>query len=253
MANFISELENSDIWIYGVNGPEWAKNFGFKERSGLQILRVPHITFTAFHPDLCYARSKLDGNLTKVHYNSAIAAWAYIQGMEIRDTSKLFNRDTYSRLGYFQLWDQSLQALREDFNACGLDFTRYILAVKRTGLFMHSINHAMGHAIEELAKSLAAKMDAPDSVFKLDLKLADSLIFDAVWPLYPEIADHYALPGGSYDWKFLGKWVRGLDAYLEFAFRGYELQQISRDGLEIMNRDVTFLSQVLGPLARISR
>lgn len=252
MGNFISKLEHADIWI-SLRELEWAKNFGFKERPGFQFLRVPSINFTAFHPDLCYARNVLDGTFTKCHYNSAIAVWAYNHGMEVADTVRLFNRETYARLGYFQLWDFNLQALRAEFNACGLDFTRFFLAVKRNGLFMHSINHPMAHAIDQLAKSLAVKMGAPDSLFDWDLKLSDSLIFDAVWPLYPEIADYYSLPGGSYDWKLGGTWLRGLDAYLEHAFREYEAQQIPRNGLEILNRDDAFHTQVLGPLAGISR
>ena len=252
MADFIAKLEHADIWV-SLRELEWAKNFGFQERPGFQFLRVPSIDFRAFHPDLCYARSVLDGKFTTDNYNSAIAAWAYNHGIEVGDTAKLFNRDTYARLGYYQLWDHSLQELRTAFNASGLDFPRYILAVKRNGLFMHSINHPTVHAISELAKSLAVKMGAPDSLFDWDLKLGDSLISGAVWPLYPEIADHYSLPAGSYDWKLRGTWLRGLDAYLEHAFREYEAQQIPRNGLEILNRDDAFHTQVLGPLAGISR
>jgi hypothetical protein len=252
MENFIDKLGHVDIWI-SLRELEWAKKFGFKERSGFQFLRVPSIDFRAFHPDLCYARSVLDGRFTTDNYNSAIAAWAYNNGMEVRDTTKLFNRDTYARLGYFNLWEPNLHALRSEFNACGLDFPRYMLAVKRTGLFMHSINHPMVHAINELAKSLALKMGAPDCLSEWDIKLGDSLISDAVWPLYPEIADHYSLPGGSYDWRLRGIWRRGLDAYIDHVFREYESQQISRNGLEILNRDEAFHAQVLGPLAGISR
>ncbi len=252
MADFISKLENADIWV-SLREREWAENFGFKARPCLKFHRVPSIDFRAFHPDLCYARSVVDGKFTTDNYNSAIAAWAYNNGLETKDTAMLFNRDTYLRLGYFHLWEHSLQELRTAFNACGLDFPRYILAVKRNGLFMHSINHPTVHAIEELAKSLAAKMGAPPSLLQRDLKLGDSLISGAVWPLYPEIADHYSLPGGCYDWKLRGLWRQGLDAYLDHAFRAYESQQIPRNGLEILNRDGTLLTKVLGPLASNSR
>lgn len=252
MADFISKLEHADVWV-SLRELEWAQNFGFKARPCLKFLRVPSIDFRAFHPDLCYARSVVDGRFTTDNYNSAIAVWAYNNGLEAKDTAKLFNRDTYFRLGYFHLWDYSLQELRTAFNTCGLDFSRYMLAVKRNGLFMHSINHPTVYAIGELAKSLALKMGAPSSLLQRDLKLGDSLISGAVWPVYPEIADHYSLPGGSYDWKVRGLWRQGLDAYLDHAFQAYESQQIPRNGLEILNRDEALLTQVLGPLATISR
>lgn len=254
MADFIAQLEQADIWLSQWE-PDWVINLDpkFKNRPGGRYLRMPIILFHAFHPDLCYARNMENGMLTKSHhYNSAIAAWAYNHGMEAGDTARLFNRETYDRLGYFQHWDRESQALREAFNDCGLDFTRFMLAVKRTGLFMHSVNHPMPHAIEALAKSVAVKMGAPDSVLEWDFKHND-MFNDTIWPLYPEIADHYSLFGGSYDWKLNGRWLRGLDTYLEWVFHEYKSQQIPQKSLEIMNRDYNFLTQVLGPLAGISR
>jgi hypothetical protein len=108
---------------------------------------MPIIAFHAFHPDLCYARNPESGNLTNYHYKSASAAWAYDHGKETGATARLFNREIYGRLGYFDHWDREIQTLRAAFSDCGLDFSRYIFAVKRTGLFMHSINYPMRHAI----------------------------------------------------------------------------------------------------------
>jgi hypothetical protein len=253
MADFIAKLEQADIWVSQWE-PEWVTKLhdGFKKRLGVHFLRMPSIVFHAFHPDLCYARNAESGVLTNHHYNSAIAAWAYNQGMETRDTARLFNREVYGRLGYFQHWDRETQALRQAFNDCGLDFARYFLATKRTGVFMHSVNHPMLHAVDALAKSVAVKLGAPDSVFEWDFKDNDTLI-DTIWPLYPEIADHYSLTGGSYHWKLRGLWIRGLENYLDWVFQEYRSQQIPKKSLEIMNRDCDFLNQVLSPYVGIFR
>lgn len=245
---FIENLEDADVWV-SILDLIWARSNGFGEKIDFQFVKIPAIVFPAFHPDLCYARNIEDGKHTIDHYNSAIGVWAYNKGMTIGDTKRLYNRETYANLGYFNLWEPSVELLRNSFADCELDFPHFMLAVKRTGLFMYSFNHPMIHVLIEIARLVSIKIGCPSSIFGNDIKISDGLISGAIWPLYPEIADEFSLADGSYDWKLRGMILQGLEQYLEHAFREYENQKIPRNSLKMENRDEALYDRVLGPQA----
>src|SRR5690606_23883092 len=124
-----------------------------------KVLQVPAIGFSAFHPDLCYVRNDRTNALTSQHYNSAIAAWAYLRGVDGAEARRLFNRRSYRELGYFDQWQPSRDFLERSFKYSRLQdiFSDFFLHVQRQGMFMHSINHPKISALEQLGKLLDRK------------------------------------------------------------------------------------------------
>ena len=243
-------LANADVWVASDWDHLWAPGGGVTRKAHARLVKLPYITFRAFHPDLCYAIKTADGKRVSPAYNSGIAVWAYNKGLDIAETRKLFHRSSYAALGYFNLWSTSTKVLRGYFEECGLDFGRFFMAVKRGGSFMYSINHPKLNAIIELSKLIAVKIGAPESVFDKAVDFPDGLTED-IWPVYPEIAAEYSLPHGSYDWKVWDTWLEGITDYLECAFGLYKQQQIPRGGLKLENRDEALYDRVLGPQAGV--
>ena len=245
VAKFIADLAGIDVWI-SILDLSWATDNGFEEIPGFLFVKIPPVGFSAFHPDLCYARNLHTGTYTHDNYESAIGIWAYNHELTVADAAKLFNRDSYAKLGYFDLWNANISILRNSFINCELDFQSFMLPLKRSGLFMYSINHPKGSVLVELARQVAAKLGASSSVVGQDIYIEDSLRPGSIWPLYSEIADELSLPDGSYNWRFNGLWLRGVEQYLEFAFNHYQRQEMSSSGIRMENRDGTLYNLVLG-------
>jgi hypothetical protein len=250
---FAAEISDADVWVVAAGWKHiLSNNPAIKQKPGFRHIEVPCIGFPAFHPDLCEARKTSDKKRVAPHYNSAIGVWAYNNGLDIAGARKLFNRRSYAGLGYFNLWEPSIAALRNLFSACDLDFSRFMLAVKRSGAFMHSVNRPQVNVLVELARLISVKIGASNSVFDKSIHVSDSLTGE-FWPVYPEVADELSLPSGSYDWKINNRWIEGLDGYLEFAFGEYEKQKIPRGGLELESRDQALFDRVLGPQAGVAK
>jgi len=88
-------------------------------------------------------------------------------------------------------WDPSVARMCNDFKFCDLDFDQFFLRIKRQGVFMHSNVHAKLSPIVQLARQIAVKLGATQQFVDEPIEelLADTLIFDAVWPVYPEVGD----------------------------------------------------------------
>jgi hypothetical protein len=245
VKKFIENLTGIDVWV-SILDLSWATSNGFEKKPGFQFVKIPRVAFSAFHPDLCYARDLHTGNYTKNNYESSIGIWAYNHQLEVADAAKLFNRDTYAKLGYFDLWNPSISNLRISFEDCGLDFSSFMLPIKRSGLFMYSINHPKISVLVELSKQVAIKLGASPSMIERDFYIEDRLMASGIWPLYPEIADELSLSEGSYNWRVNSPWLRGVEQYLQFAYDDYKRQNIPHHGIRMENRDETLYNLVLG-------
>jgi hypothetical protein len=71
------------------------------------------------------------------------------------------------------------------------------------------------------------------------------------WPLYPDIADHLALPGGDYLWRFSpSETYEGVDDYLEYCYRSYEAQGLEPGHMTILHRNLEQLDSALAAQLR---
>jgi len=239
--------EGVDVWITIGSQSGIDATLALNRQAPRQIIKMPAIGFAAFHPDLCYAKNRADETLTQHHYNSAIVAWAYRHDIDISDTVRLFRREVFRRLGYFDMWHSSRECLHNQFKASSLSdyFQPFWLNIKRSGNFMHSINHPKIHVIAKLSQLLTSMVTNRPLDLIRELGLHDNLD-QVIWPLYPDIAQEYSLPGGDYLWKISeSHYIDGLAPYIEFCWNQYRMQKIERQNLCLVNRDQAQFDQVL--------
>ena len=213
------------------------------------FVKMPRFLFNGFHPDVVYARKTSTGEMTKVNYNSAITVWAYRNRLDPVDVVPLFSKRTFKALGYFDAWNVSAKSMKAAFDACGMDFARLFRTIKREGVFMYTINHPKISVLTLVAKLVALKLGAAESVWDKEVNVADALVRAAQWPVYPEIAHELALPG-SYSWWIDETGVEGLEAYVEFAYNKYVAAGIKPNDIEMVGVDFSHYDAVLAPQMR---
>ena len=227
--NELCELvESSDFWLTDCK-------FNYVPSRNVQLIKIPSVLFRGFHPDVCYARSKSTGEYTINHWNSRIVVWAYRNKVDSESALKLFNSKVYEDLLYYETWLKSYEDLKSSFINCDIsvnDFNDLFLFLKRSGIFMHGINHPKPNLIIGLASLLAKKIDPLiTSRMSCNFEIPDTLPIPA-WPVYSEIADYMGFSGGGYNWLFLDKSISGAKDYIDFSFQQYEAQGILTTELE---------------------
>lgn len=228
------ELGDADYWI--TSGKEDMEINKLLASGRLHKIRMPVIGFQAFHPDLCYARKKSTGELTTLHYNSAIGVWGYMRSLSADVVASLFNTTVFAKLGYLDYWVPCKDHLRRVFANSDLteaEFTRFFLAVQRRGVFMHSINHPKIGALVDLSRLLALRIGYKGNIWDVPVDLPDALSHDLVWPVYPEIGIALGV-AGDYTWKIRLEFIDGVTSYLNYAYDGYRRQGIEPNDFEIV-------------------
>lgn len=175
-----------------------------------QFLLYPNVQFGAFHPDCVYAvDSRPEMAYAGIQspigdYNSAIAVYGYITGLSFPEIMRLYNSKVYERLGYFDVWSAAKNELRMQFEDVGYPFDATFARWHREGAFMHSMNHPYLRVAETFANKLAPEL----GVKVYDRGCVDSMfdpnILGAIYPIYPEIAEHLAVRSGGYSFKKAG-------------------------------------------------
>jgi hypothetical protein len=125
-------------------------------------------------------------------------------------------------------WPAEVAQLRAKFAASDIEFSPFFLRIKRLGNFMHSINHPKLPALRQIAAQAAALID-PACTFLDDpaLETIPDALLHSVWPVYPEIAACYSLPG-SYVWKLPARYYYGVDDFVAHAYEMYREGGIAR-------------------------
>ena len=195
---------------------------------GVDIVVYPQIIFRAFHPDLYYVGRTSTNSVINPSYNSAICIWCYLSGVPADRVATLFNREVFAALGYFDVWDGCVEELRQRFVNTGFDFRPFFLAVKRTGAFMHSVDHPKATALIALAKSIAIKLGAAESIREIPVPISDSLA-NLDWPIYPDIGEYYGIRG-LYVWKEGVEYLT-LHSYIDAAYQKYSKLELKKEDM----------------------
>jgi hypothetical protein len=195
-----------------------------------RVVRFPELYFNAFHPDQVYAWMP-DGSLVESAtgpYNSAIALWAWRRGLSAAQTIELFSDKVMSALGYHARWSASVERLRHDFTPFPhLDYRDFLDPLRRSGCFMHTVNHPKVTAIASMARVLAAQINptALTTPIPLESLLVDSL-FNAsfAWSVYPSVANSMGFTS-DFGWKLEDHSVIGLEQFVVDSFAKYDIQR----------------------------
>lgn len=191
-----------------------------------RVIVYPQITFRPFHPDCCYVW--LSNNSLIENYNSAICVGCFVRGLSVEQTVSCFNKEVYDYLGYFSRWDDGVKKLKHDFEHYNVDFTKFFLRAKRSGVFMHSINHPTKDAFTALSALLAMKIGASEDALDKPVFFPDPLA-NFAWPVYPEIGEIFSAPG-AYVWLYAGKYL-GLHDFISAEFDRYKSKGLTREGI----------------------
>lgn len=222
IEEFAGNLRSCDIWIrYHDKGGMLNRADIAEAAHEIAAIDIPSIVFRAFHPDLFYVVREA-GKQAKQDYNSGIIAWCFQHGIDRTDVYRLFHTDIYAALGYFDVWPESVASLERSFAHCGLDFRRFFRNVKRNGAFMHTVNHPKIGTTVAFAKTIAMKLGATPNLWGRRLDITDHFSDFSQWPVYPEIAHYFAIPG-SYVWVDRGAY-RSLHQYIDQSWLNYEAE-----------------------------
>lgn len=190
---------------------------------------VPHVNFPAFHPDIVYITK--EGSAARVQspltdYNSNIVASAFLLGLDVERTLKLFNSYVYQALGYFDVLPHSRRELLDEFGRYDIDLSAAIGQwLGHAECFMYSHNHPKGYVLADVALEAArtAGLNVP-ATFPCPDMMPDRLAQWVMYPVYPEIATrlgkrgHMCFKALSFDRMN----VLRLDDFVERSFRMYE-------------------------------
>lgn len=165
-------------------------------------VEIPVIVFPAFHPDLVYITITLRGQPSFLisplgPYNSAIALFAYKRGLRAEEALRLYTPQVYERLGYFDMWPDSQAGLLQAGKAANLPLDDVFASWTRQGCFMHSINHAKIGPLGDVAELLLKKVGVRPACRNFRPYVPDPAQLDAIWPVYPEVAERYGIAGST--------------------------------------------------------
>jgi hypothetical protein len=206
---------------------------------------IPGLYFKAFHPDVISAQIKPSNRRFLRANHSAICLWGYKNGLAPEVTHSLFNKRVFRALGYLNQWESSVLRLKTSFDTEQIDFNKFISSVKREGIFMHTPNHPRISALICLAKLASSKAGLEEPIWHRELLLNDAFSQIESWPVYPDIANEYALHG-SYDW-FLDQssFISGLQNFIDHFYQQYKESGVPPKMISMNTIDESKLGEVL--------
>tara|TARA_R110000868_G_scaffold18003_2_gene78270 strand:+ start:19106 stop:21046 length:1941 start_codon:yes stop_codon:yes gene_type:complete len=215
-----------------------------------KVTYFPNIAFSAYHPDLTFARACRNGGEPEaifgpLHiYNSAIAVFGYKEGIPLDEILTFYNADSYARLGYFDQWTNARRELLTEGESCGIPLGALFERWSRNQAFMYSSNHPILLVMEDIARELLQRIGMfyfPESKHEL---LQDPLKAQPIWPIYPEIAERLGLRGST---SFKINDPHGAMDMRDFVRNSYEVfSSYSPETMESLNVDITGFAEKLG-------
>lgn len=186
-------------------------------------ITLPPFTFSAFHPDICYVMSNGKIIQSKMHdYHSIIMLAAFLSDIPKEKIHSLFNKEVYDKLGYFSLWDSSMEYLKNSYSFLNIDIDEWIQ--KRSGYygsFMHTMNHPKIYMLSDLAQSLLDYLEIKHHKSS-EPPIPDNLVIGPSWPIYSEIALQYGFTGHYRFRPFADYRSFGLKSYIEDSINHYK-------------------------------
>ncbi len=129
-------------------------------------------------------------------YHSALIVYGFAQGFSVDAIVSLFREEVFAKVGYLDDWFGARDSLLRLSREHGFDLDRLFAGWMRRGCFMHTINHPKLFVLEDLARAALQRGGIPARSARCEDMLPDPLS-GSVWPVYPEIAARYGVPGGT--------------------------------------------------------
>ncbi len=174
-----------------------------RERFRGKFYFYPVVDFNAFHPDCVYIRHTVQNRFLHSpigDYHSAIAFLGYLQRLKLEQTLALFQAEIFERLGYFQYWKVSEEVLFQQAHAIEFPLEGVYRSWVRRCPFMHTVNHPKLFVLADVVRTVLKQSGVTIASVNAEDYFPDELLYDAVWPVYPEVAESMGLQG-SYVFK----------------------------------------------------
>lgn len=163
----------------------------------------PTITFPAFHPDMVLVgdieslslKALVGSPIGRSH--SAIALAGFLEGLGADRVLALYTDSVFERLGYYALWGEGAAYLLRSARAAKFDLAAEFAAWSRRGCFMHDANHPKIAVLADIARRLAAEAGLTPLDIAVEDYIADDLIDESHWPVYPAVAERYGIAPSS--------------------------------------------------------
>jgi hypothetical protein len=208
LADLIARADTYDAVFTSIYLPPFKDGGTISDlRARPNVRVIPTIVFAAYHPDLIHVGVQDHATLRGLvsgpmgHSHSAVTLHAYLAGFTQAQALKLFSEPVFERLGYYNFWNESVTALRNLGAEAGYDLDALLTRWARRGCFMHSINHTKLYVVSDLARGLLTKAGMTFEECDLEAFLPDDLASMGSWPVYPEIAQHFGVPGSALFFK----------------------------------------------------
>ncbi len=161
-----------------------------------RIKTIPAIALPAYHPDLVYINGPGDRKFMGPlgHYNSSIAFYGWVRGLNAAQILELFTREVYQKLGFFDYWQSSRDALLNQAKMFGYSLDDLFDRWARRGCFMHTVNHPKYFAIADLARMVLSGLGISNYPVGEEF-VRDHFLDGPVWPVYPEIGKPLGIDG----------------------------------------------------------
>ena len=157
---------------------------------------LPYFRFAGFHPDtvsITVGDVALDGPTGA--YHSRIAVAGLLAGLSPRATADLYNRLSFARLGYFEVFAEQHALLLERYAAYRIDFSSALPRWLAPGCFMHSVNHPRMRVMLDMAQAVCGLAGlAPQALPPSETSLRDNLAAHPTHPVFPDIAAALDIP-----------------------------------------------------------
>jgi len=157
-------------------------------RAARNFATLPNFDFRGFHPDTIRigAGGAALGGPTGP-YHSRIAVAGFLAGLTPHETAALYHKLAFSRLGYFQTFEQETTRLVEDFARHNLNAVPMMGRLRALGCFMHGIDHPKAAPMMEMARAACALFGLSPVPVALET-LPDPLAAEAAHKVFPDIA-----------------------------------------------------------------
>jgi hypothetical protein len=174
--------------------------------SGLPVWFIPTLAFQGFHPDCVYlfppgkvvGGEPLRGPLDV--YHSAIAASAFLLGLPVERTVRLYNPLVFGRLGFAEAYDTAVAQLLRHYRELGHDIADRLPVWTQAGpsggrAFMHTINHPCLRPIADTCRMVAGAAGLGEMALEEAEVVPDRLADLPIFPVYPGHARRIGVAG----------------------------------------------------------
>jgi hypothetical protein len=162
-----------------------------------KVRHFPVVNFNAYHPDMVYVADTVAGGHLQGpmgDYHSAIALWAWMQGLDLDRTLSLFRSEVYEALGYFDYWPSAVRELELAGKHAGVPLGDLLERWRRRGCWLYSLNHPKQGVMADVVRRVLLR-EGIDPIPNAEDYLTDTLSVHPSWPVYPEIGERLGIQG----------------------------------------------------------